>query len=244
MKKYIKFLFVLFILFALASCSGKSSSNYDNGGGNSKTTDVLVYSTDRTIIYRVNYRYESNSTKDEIKEVKNKVREFEGYIESSDDYDTYSKYVYRIPTDKLNDFLDYIDDRDGYNSKTTSTTDVTTRYNYVGNELQELKDRKDAYNAMLQNPDLTLSERMEIESKVDNITEEIKFYEYQAIMQEEDIEYATVTINYSVKENGFVNFLIGLLNYFAITLIIVAPFGVVGLIIFFVLKKKNKKVVE
>lgn len=242
MKKILKVLFIFIFLFTLASCSSKQA-NYDNGS--KSYNNDLVYSTDRSVIYKVRYNHWSKEYKKEIKEVREYVVNVSGYIESSNDYDTYAYYTYRIPTDKLNDFMKFIDEREGYKDMSTSTTDVTTTYNYVGDVLTDLSNRKAQYEAMLENTDLTLDERLSIENQIDKLRTEIIDYESRAVEQQEDLEYATVNINYHLKTNQFVDFILNVLLFVGVMAIIFIPFGTAGLIVFLVLrKKKNNKIKE
>ena len=45
---------------------------------------------------------------DSKNEINNKVNEIKGYTESSNESNNHAVVVYKIPTDQLNSFLDYI----------------------------------------------------------------------------------------------------------------------------------------
>jgi len=242
MKKFLKFLFIIVFLLTLASC-GSTKSEY-NHSDSSIYNDGLVYSSDRKIIYKVNYNYSAKNIKDEIKDIRNYVISESGYIESSYEDKKYAYYIYRIPTDKLNDFMKYIDEKTGYKDMNVSTTDVTTSYNYVGDILTDLSNRKTKYEQMLENNDLTYDEILQIENQIDKIRNEIADYESRVISQQEDLEYAKVTINYRIKTNPFLDFLVSVALYVGIVTIIFIPFGTVGLIIFLIFRKKKNKLEE
>ena len=124
------------------------------------------------------------------------------------------------------------------------TTDVTTTYNYVGDVLSDLSNRKTKYVEMLESSDLTLDERITIENQIDKLRSQITDYETKSISQQEDLEYAKVTINYRIKTNPFLDFLVSLSLYVGVVALIFIPFGVTGLIIFLVLRKKKNKIKE
>ena len=241
MKKFIKLLFIFVFLLALVSCG--SSKGYKQAD-KSSYSDGLVYSSERKIIYNVRYDYSAKNITDEIKDIRNYVISESGYVEQSYEDKKYSYCVYRIPTDKLNDFMKYIDGKTGYINMNIETTDVTTTYNYVGDVLSDLSNRKTKYEEMLESSDLTLDERITIENQIDKLRSQITDYETKSISQQEDLEYAKVTINYRIKTNPFLDFLVSLSLYVGVVALIFIPFGITGLIIFLVLRKKKNKIKE
>ena len=114
MKKYFGILIVFLLMLSLVSCGGKKGSSSNNYDSDNYDSDSLVYSTDRKIIYTVSYDYKNNmdEIKNEKKEIRKYVIEIGGYIESSSEYNDGKNcyYRYKVPTDKLNDFIEFIDD--------------------------------------------------------------------------------------------------------------------------------------
>ena len=83
-------------------------------------------------------------------QVNNKVIELEGYTSSSDETLKQAKVIYKIPTERLNLFLDYIDSFDGIGSKQISSSDITSSYAYVEAKIQTLMASREAYVKILE----------------------------------------------------------------------------------------------
>lgn len=254
MKKKSLALLVLPLLF-LASC-GEGGYDYaaepsasDSIGAYEDAEDVksddgsqIVVDTTAKIIYTVSYTVVSENIFTVSSDIKNKTYDLGGYVEASNESDDYARVVYRLPTDKLDTFVDYVDSKEGVNNKEITTTDVSSTYSQIEAKLQVLNERKAYYNQYLQDNEdtLSLSEKMSILDKISSLDSEIYTYTYQKQKMDGKLNYSTVTITYrkqsTYKEptwfDDYAYYLAkfgeGLFNFVMYTL----PFAIVGGVIF------------
>ena len=247
MKKVLSIIIALLFLLSLASCGTKSSKSSDSGNYSYNDPDKLVYSNERLALYTVSYTYRNNkqSIKDEKRTIKVKVYEIGGYIDYAYDKDEkYAQYDYKVPTDRLNDFIDYIDENDNYSNKRMTIQDVSSHYSITDGQIESLRNRLQMYQERLEDPNLTLDDQLKIEEQIDELTIQINQLEARQSYYNEDYNYSTVTVYYRYKDtvNPFVRVIANLAIYLGIVLMIAAPFGIIGFVIFMILRKKNKKV--
>ena len=248
-KKFLSIFILFFMFFSLVSCG----SHGVPGGGENGDNNVVDTSNTNKIIYNVGYKLYSDNIGDYISKINNWVREDNGYIsESNQENLDYAYYVYRIPTDKLNGFLDKIDSLEGVNNKTVSTRDVTSTYNELEASIELLESRKTSYLNLLNSGTLTKTEVIEINQALDDV--EIKLISaYKELAQLANrVDYSTVTISYYKNSNTetyqyFVSYggylisictTIGSIVLYSLPFLLVA--GIVVLVIIVVKKKKTE----
>ena len=253
--------FVGFISIGLVSCSSSDNSPvYSEAvGGGEQTSNNVVVESNRKVIYSAEYSITSENIKQIKNEVNNKSTSLNGYVDSSEEYTSQAKIVYRIPTDKLNEFLDYIDAYDGVTSKKISSEDITSSYSEVEAKIQVLEASKAAYVSLLGSGNLSRSEIMQIQDKIDDNNAELIKISLQKDSYDSLLEYSKVTIHYysvaieEEKEPTFfseywqyvVTFFTGFLKFILYLLPIAAVAGTIFSCIFFPIyiskKKKQKK---
>jgi hypothetical protein len=189
-KRLLILLFVLFGVFPLlASCSDGNELPPES---NNVETD-----SDRKIYYNVNYTIESENVSNIKNSISKKVREFDGYIFNSVDNEELSRYVYRVPTKRVNEFLDYVDSYDDYViDKTIESTDITTKYSQIQARISILEASKEAYLKVLNDQTLSLSEIMSIREKIEDIDAELLVIYNKLASMDSQIDYSTITITY------------------------------------------------
>lgn len=243
--KILSLLFIFIFVFALASCS-RPRNVEPTITSNDKTYEYYINSDDRIIVYSANYSFGSSEKKiqDEQREVKNYINSISGYIVNLNTYSDHSTFTYRVPVDKFFEFTDFIDNRANYFDKSVTGYDATTTSIYYINELEDLTSRRAAYAEMLDDESVTISEKITINDLINDIDDRLSKLNELNNELEENINYSKVTINYYVKDNSsdFVKLVKKIFKYVLVVLVIVSPFAVIGLVIFFILKKKNKKV--
>ena len=262
MKK-IKYLLLIILSIFAVSCSSKAPNkgdaydpNYDNVGkdeaGNLGDNNIITPEGHK-IIYTVEYsiRVEESVTST-IRTVNNQVYTLGGYVSSSNDSGSYATYVYKVPSSKLNEFLDGVDALDGVSSKKINSEDVTSSYNDLQAEIEVLEASRLAYVKMLEKEGLSMDEVITLNDKIQSIDVQLKkLYKsldgYNAL-----IDYATITVNYSVyytvKPQGFLSdygeFLLDLGKFIVSFVVYTAPFALIagaGVSVVFAVKKSKKK---
>ncbi len=259
MKKY-KILFALFAIISLSSCennsgeAGQYSNNIpsQNPGGENVDGNNVVVDTNHKIIYTVTYSIQCENISTIIKEINTNLYTLGGYISSSrQESNYYANFVYKIPTEKLNEMLDFIDGNDGVDSKTVTTEDITSSYDKLKAEIETLEASKEAYQNMLKNDNLNVSEIVTITNRIEEIDTRLKTLYGQLNNYDNLLDYSTINITYTTKtqgyEEGFLSnygsFLLAIGQLIVSFIAYCAPFlivaGLVSLIIFIVKKKKN-----
>lgn len=202
-KKWLKILFVFLIGFSIVSCSQASVPNENNGGMNQpdeNPNNQVVISTGRKIIYTVSYNFSTEDLSTSIQQIQEKVMEYEGYIASGRQYSNSATYVYKIPTNALNSFLDYIDQLKGSGNKQISSEDITSTYVKLEARISTLQASKLAYDRLLENENLTMNEIITINKEIENIMTELTELYTLKDQYDESLDYSSVTIYYSNME--------------------------------------------
>ena len=131
-----------------------------------------------------------------------KVAEFEGYFETSDvnDYDSEwatsrsGYYVIRIPSAKLDEFLDYADDEGSITRKNISSEDVSLDYVDVVAHLNALETERDNLSALMEQA-TSVSEIIEIEDRLTSVQAQLDSYISQKRTLENRVSFSTVSLN-------------------------------------------------
>ena len=258
-KTFLKLFALLFGLF-LVGCAAEPNGDYipDNGGmdqgTNTGTNNNVVTDTNRKVIYTVTYSINGENVMDVKNQVNNKVIELEGYTSSSDETLKQAKVIYKIPTEKLNLFLDYIDSFDGIGSKQISSSDITSSYAAVEAKIQTLMASREAYVKILETENLSRSEIIQLNDKIADIDTELLKISNEKASYDNKLTYSTVTINYYVNEpvvkeptyfskywNYIKEFFLGLANIILYTLPVFLVMGAIFSAIFIPIIVRKRK---
>ena len=251
-KRIFKFVFLL--LLAFLSIIAVGCGNKSNGGDypNDDENGEINEETNRKIYYNVNYTIKNRHIDKTIATIGQKVKEYNGYIDNSYEKDNYANYVYRIPSDKLNDFMNYMSTIGSVIDKSFSSNDITIKYSYTTERLNTLYASKEAYLVLLTREGLTMDEIISIKSKIEEIDTEIRTLERTKADYDNLLDYSTVTIVYRTSNKIKASFLkdyvqylrdfvVGLFKFIMYAL----PFGIVGggvaILIYFLQEKSRKK---
>ena len=161
---------VLAALLAAALCLCGCSA--DNGGAESPGSgsggsSIVADGVDRKIVYTVNMDIEA----DDVSAVRASLLEDSdaagGYVEQQNDYgdgDELSRcyIVFRIPTDRLEEFVDGAGELGSVRSKRISSTDITTEYVSASARKAAYEERKAQLEAILQDENLTAADRIAV----------------------------------------------------------------------------------
>lgn len=262
MKK-LKYL-LLAILLSVFAISCSKGTNQNNAPGYSENNGVvnggalgdnnIVIPEGHKIIYTVYYDIKvEGALAPTIKTINSKVYELGGNVSTSKETLSNASYVYKVPSDKLNEFLDSVDGTDGVSSKSIESEDVTSSYNELEAEIEVLEATRSAYLKMLENEKLSLNEAITLNDKIVSIDKQLKSLYKNLDSFNSRIDYATITINYQLKYTPqpeiflgdygqyLVNLGKGIVEFLAYSapFIVVAGLGV-GVVFIVKQKKKNK----
>ncbi len=272
MKRFVKLFLILCVMLLILSSCNKADGDIDQSAtpgqsgepvpsdpagdkpGASGNNSVVI-ATDHKIIYTVDYSLTCDDVNETIKTINSQIITIGGYISNSNQTDAdYGRFVYRVPTEQLNSFLDFVDGLGNSSSKSISTKDVTSSYNELVSRLEVLEASRAAYLKLLQNENLTIDEMITIQNKIDYLDQDIKTAHKNLDSLNSSLDYSTVTITYYLKgvqpKNEFMrnygSFLVSAGKTVGAVVLYSLPFAAVGGIIFgiIVLVRRKKKASE
>ena len=252
MKKILITLCLFIFSFMLVSCGAESGAG-DYSGEMGNDGNNVVIETNRKIYYTGKITITTKKADEVSNRISNKVKEYNGYASSIsyNDYE-YSKTIvitYRIPTEKLNNFLDDVDKEKGVTSKSITSTDITTNYNKAAARLEVLKTSRAAYLKALAEA-TTQGEIIGINDKIEKIDTEILELTMTLESYDNLLDYSTITITYTTeKEPSFFgeyfeyvgDFFVGLGKTILYLLPPALTGGTITLIVLLIVRKVTKK---
>lgn len=250
LKKLFAVILIIFVMLGVASCGGEAPAV---GGGNSGNNNVVI-ETNNKIIYTVDYKIYAKNINERISTIGTWVREYNGYVSESSQNDvSYATYVYKVPTDKLNEFLDDVDSLEGITNKSISTLDVTLQYNEVEARIEMLEARKQAYlNALKNEP--SPSEIIEINKSLDELEVKLISAKKELAQLANKVDYSTITIRYyqssetEIKQffDDYFSYIVGIGKILCSVILYSLPFAIVALVVSLIAiirrKKKNNNI--
>ena len=131
-----------------------------------------------------------------------KTTELGGYIESSSvsgnsyyyQSTRYASYTIRIPSAKLDQFVEVVKELGNVTHKNESVEDVTLRYVDVESRKKALETEQDRLMELLSNAE-NMEDLLAIEDKLSEVRYELENYGSQLRMLDNQIDYSTVTVD-------------------------------------------------
>lgn len=223
MKKVCLILILSLFVCLLASCSsgetsydeaptvGDSTSpdaSYGNGAESSDTVvkdDTTVSSSDRKLIRNVTLQVETKGYDALISDLNARVSAMGGYIESSsiggsayesERSERRATITYRVPTDRLDEFLSHVGENCNVTARSEQAKDVTLNYVDLESRIKTLEAERDALLAMLEKADTT-SEMLSIRNQLNEVIYQYESATAQLRALSEQVDYSTVTMTIS-----------------------------------------------
>lgn len=226
LSKITAILMVILLALSVTACSAsdkaasESLNSADNYGGYTEdyleTGDSLNESSqesesvknNRKIIETITYSVQTKTFDDLVKKLEDNAIELGGYIESSDvsgnTYDDnsprYASYVFRIPSDKVDEFTITVSDNSTVTNKTVNTDDVTLQYVDIESRLNALESEKKALEDLLKNAEST-ADIIEIRDMLTEVIYEIESNKSQLRTYDSLIDFTSVTVDISETEH-------------------------------------------
>jgi uncharacterized protein YcfL len=219
MKKYLSLFIVLLMIFAVG-CSKKSESTLPSKGISSQAPNYgLSSDNDTKTVNTASSPKAPNSTLqnsqkkiiqtgeiflivEDIKEsnssIRNKANELNGYIESENISENSSNTRIRIPSDKLDIFIEYVNKNYDVRNQQMSAQDITDTY--VDNEarLKNFKAQESQTLEILKKAN-TVEDILKVQSEISKLRGEIEALESRKNIWDKDIEFSTIRISSSKK---------------------------------------------
>ena len=240
----------------------------------------LIENPNRKLIKNVYIDLETKSFENITAAINRKVSEMGGYIECSNiSYpNSYDNYVgrrsmnlsARIPSDRLDEFVNHISASGNVTYKSENVTDVTLQYKDTEGRKNSLLVEQKRLNELMKKAE-TVEDIIAIEARISTVRYELESIESQLRSYDNQVDYSTVNVNINevidftpVKEDStweriskgfassikgigefFRNLFIGILAYSpVIILVAVVGAGIFFLVRALVTKGKNRKAKE
>ena len=163
-----------------------------------------VQETDRKLIRNVNLSLQTKEFDTVLDNMSQKIKDLGGYIQdssvwgSSSDYSSSrsASYTLRIPSDKLDEFIDVVETLGNVTYKNESVDDVTLRYVDVDSHKKALETEQERLLALLEKAE-NVEDIITIENRLSDVRYELENYESQIRLLDNQIDYSTVYVDIS-----------------------------------------------
>lgn len=173
----------------------------DSGAVNA---DILtVAQSNRKLIRTVDLEIQTKEFDTVLTSVQERVQELGGYVEQSSIdsgssyYSSYNRYSYltvRIPSDKLDGFLENVKETANVTNISESTEDITLRYVDAESRKIALETEQSRLLELLEKAE-TVEDIITIESRLSEVRYQLESYTSQLRTFDNQVDYSTVHIN-------------------------------------------------
>lgn len=192
-------LLILIMLLTLTSCGSKKTAESLNGvktesEAQQNTVSVDTASFDKKIITNSEVNMNVKDIKAASKEITLKAESLGGYIQSENQMENYTNIIARVPSQKLNIFLEFLEQNFEVLNKNISKEDITS--SYIDNEarLKNLKAQEEQILEILKMAK-TVDEVLKVQGELFRIRGEIESLEAQKKNWDRQIDYSLVNIS-------------------------------------------------
>ena len=196
MKKYFNLTLIILALLlclSLAACA--------DGGDSTVTPEEDNTQGERVAIHTVALDVDAKDIADCVNDLTAKIDEYGGFVGNvSRDYtgdgEMYRAYlVLRVPTEKMDELVAYVEDIYDVTYKREESTDVTTRYNVTLERKGMLEEKRAELEKLLDNVEISASEKITVINEIATVKGEIAEIERKVGECEEDMRYSAVKLN-------------------------------------------------
>ena len=176
-----------------ATLSNISAANRKSASAGNGSARVIL-TADRLMVYTVDTALTVHDYAESAAKIRTALAAAEGYEESS--YTSSGgvyRFTLRVPTVKLNDFLDAIAESGTVEEQTLTGEDITDRYIDAQNERDALLQKKAAFEALAAQA-ATFDEQLKIQEKILDVAREIDYYNDKISDYKKAGDYSTVHI--------------------------------------------------
>lgn len=165
--------------------------------------------TNRKLITTVNLSTETESLDKTMAQIENKTKELGGYIENSSiyngsNYSSYresrsASYTIRIPADKLDLFIESVEEGTNITNKSVNVDDVTLQYVDIESKKKALKTEEQRLLEILEKAE-TVEDIIKVEERLSDVRYELESIESQLRTYDNKVDYSTVYMDISEVE--------------------------------------------
>ena len=235
------FLLIVAILICLmfVSCSASEENASDSIDKEESSSSIVEGDIDRKIVYNVDLDIKTDDVKKLRDTFKSECDSVGGYVEYNDEsYDdgelSSVRVKYRIPTDKLDAFIDAVEGQGKIESKNVSLTDITTTYVNASAQKSALEERKAQLEAILEDQNISAGEKITVISEISQVNTQLM--EIQLLIDGYDsmVDYSTVDV-YVSQSSTFWDVILPIIIFLGL------PVGVPAIVILAVTKQIKRK---
>lgn len=192
---------LLALVLCLCGCSsgGMAGDGAEYPGGGSDSSTIVADGVGRKIVYTVNMDIETGDVASVRESVLASGRAAGGYVEQQNDYGgadlSHSYIVFRVPTDKLEEFVGGAEGLGKVVSKRVSSTDITTEYVNSSARKAAYEERKAQLEAILEEDGLTAADRIAVIDSISEVNAALQEIELQLTQYDSLVEYSTVRLD-------------------------------------------------
>ncbi len=216
---------VLCCSFVLVGCSSKGDFGGDSGGGESG--DIVADGVNRKLVYNVNVTIKTSDPDATMKTIVDKVNALGGFLQNQEQSGNGSEidYAYltvRVPTEKLNEFVNTLGDNGKIVSKRVDMKDITTQYVDASAQKASLQNRKQLLENMLTTDGLTASDQISIITEISAVDTQLQALELQLNSYDSMVNFSTVNIYLNEHSSDVFAIIFSVLAFLAFVGLIVA----------------------
>lgn len=269
MKKTIKVLLIVLCLFSVSlgvGCAKKAMyDSYDSEPAYqeetiySKSSDGTTTVSTKMVIYNYQYAISGRDLNKVINDFINLVTSYGGYTENNNvsyyqdtNEISYANYTFRVPSSQLESFSKEIDENFTITYKRLDSVDITEKYTSNEARITVLNASRAAYVKLLEEENLSYSDIIQINDKINNIDTELLNLRLMQERYDNLVDYSTVRVNFNnnreIRSNFFTEYLdyleeffVGVFRFVMYSIPVVILLGGVSLAIVLPIVHKKKK---
>lgn len=174
----------------------------------SKSNETLDESSMEKIIKYVDLDVETQDFDNLMDTIKDEITRLGGYDEKTDisgnrynsrSNNRYAHIVARIPNDRLDEFVNIVNESGNVVNESSSSENVTLEYVDTESRKKSLEIEQERLFALLEKTE-TLEDIVTLESRLSSIRYELQMYETQLRTLDNKVDYSTVTISINEVE--------------------------------------------
>ncbi|QWC00303.1 DUF4349 domain-containing protein [Mycoplasmatota bacterium] len=259
MKKRFLFMTIFFVLFFLLGCSAEQDGQFESGAPDNDSENITLVEDlpDRKIIYSVDLSIYTKDLEQSIETLRANVNNDE-WFDYENIKDRQATFQIRIKSERLDDFVESIDDSFEVNFYSKTGQDISLQYLDTSNRIAALQAQYDRLIDLYE--DASLNEMITINTRLGEIETELLELEGTLNTFDSLVDYSEVEVTIyqttASKQSPFfnrllrsflngVNAVIAFFDFVLIALAAVLPFMIIlipsGLGIYFIVKKRNNK---
>lgn len=193
-RKFLLFSFLFILLMTLFGCaSDNRGHDFDPDQKNGFTNELVVYSSERKIIYNVSANlYIEEDYQKKVDSLKKSIN-----ADEWTDYERIGDYsadiIFRIKTSRLDEFIDSLSTFGTVKDLEKNAIDVSLQYSDTSNQIMALEAERERLVELFD--EANIEEIIQINTRISQIDKELRVLKGEIIQYDSKIEYSEVHIS-------------------------------------------------